>query len=170
MTSIKTLFFTGIIYNLLTTAALLLLVWANPRYMMQDYPSEITAHIPPQTREEKKASLICGFPFLFILAGFPLVLGFIGKFSWQQSFLQIGLQFFTLVFSFNLVDLLILDWLVFCTLTPSFMVLPGTQGNPGYKNYRFHFIAFLKGSLFSVIASVCFAGLIEVVFFLISIL
>jgi hypothetical protein len=158
------------IYNLLTTTALLLLVHANPRYMMQDYPPQITAHIPPQTKAEKKASLIYGFPFLFILAGFPLVLGLIGKFSLQQSFLQIGLQIFALVFSFNLLDLLILDWLVFCTLTPPFMVLPGTEGNPGYKNYHFHFIAFLKGSLFSVIASVCFAGLIEAVFYLISIL
>jgi hypothetical protein len=170
MTSIKTLLFTGIIYNLLTSAVLMLLVHANPRYMMQDYPPQITAHIPPRTREEKKAELIYGFPFLFILAGFPLVLEFVGKFSFQQSFLQIGFQIFVLVFSFNLVDLLILDWLVFCTLTPRFMVLPVTEGNPGYKNYCFHFISFLKGSLFSVIASVCFAGLVEVAFFLISIL
>ena len=69
------------IYNLLTTTALLLLVHANPRYMMQDYPPQITAHIPPQTRAEKKASLTDGFPFLFILAGFPLVLEFVERYG-----------------------------------------------------------------------------------------
>jgi hypothetical protein len=159
-----------VIYNFLTTAALMFLVRANPRYMMQDYPPQITAHIPPQTKGEKKASFLYGFPFLFILALFPLVYGFLGKFSGQQSFFQIALQIFTLIFSFNLVDLIILDWLVFCTITPGFMVLPGTEEHPGYKNYRFHFIAFLKGTLLSVAAAAFFAGLIEAIFYLTSVL
>ncbi|MBN2051210.1 MAG: hypothetical protein JW760_12230 [Spirochaetales bacterium] len=63
--------------------------------------------------------------------------------------------------SFNLVDLLIIDWLVFCLLTPRFIRLPGTDGHPGYKNYGYHSKAFLKGCLFSTAASLLFAGIIR---------
>ncbi|MCJ7513069.1 MAG: hypothetical protein MUO23_08885 [Anaerolineales bacterium] len=46
---------------------------------------------------------------------------------------------------FNAFDLIFLDWLLFCTIQPRPMVLPGTEGMPGYRDYRFHFIGFLKG-------------------------
>jgi hypothetical protein len=46
---------------------------------------------------------------------------------------------------FNIYDLLILDWLLFCTIQPRAMILPGTEGMAGYRDYRFHFTGFLKG-------------------------
>ena len=45
------------------------------------------------------------------------------------------------------VDLLILDWLIFCTITPSFAVYPGTEGFAGYKDYGFHLKAHARGIL-----------------------
>lgn len=35
-------------------------------------------------------------------------------------------------------DILIADWLVFATITPDFLVFPGTEGMPEYKDYWFH--------------------------------
>lgn len=35
-------------------------------------------------------------------------------------------------------DILIADWLVFATITPDFIVFPGTHGMPEYKDYWFH--------------------------------
>jgi hypothetical protein len=64
---------------------------------------------------------------------------------------------------FNLFDLLLLDWLLFCTVQPKLMVLPGTQGMPGYKDYRFHFIGFLKGLIFCVVGGFVIALLWVVV-------
>ena len=153
-----------VLYNLFTAGALLGLVFKNPRFMMGDYPEEITVAIPPQTDQEKKGSLIYGLPFLLMLVFFPLVIGFVGKFTQQIDFTHNILRIFILFISFNLVDLLLLDWLIFCTITPPFMVLPETEGHPGYKNYRFHFIGFLKGSLFCILGSVGFAVLIEGVY------
>jgi hypothetical protein len=163
------MFWTMFVYNLLVCLALLSLVGKNPRYMMQDYPPEITAGIPAQTAEEKRAGMLYGLPFLLVLIGFPLVFGFVNKFSGGAGFLENWLALFTLMFSFNLVDLVILDWIIFCWLTPSFMVLPGTEGHPGYKNYRFHFIGFLKGTLIVLVASLLISGLTEVVFALANI-
>jgi hypothetical protein len=40
-------------------------------------------------------------------------------------------------------------------------VLPGTEGHKGYKNYRFHFYAFLKGNVIVSIVSVIFTLIIE---------
>jgi hypothetical protein len=51
------------------------------------------------------------------------------------NFLEIALTAFGVVFLFNLVDWLVLDWLILCAITPKFVVLPGTAGMPGYKEY-----------------------------------
>ena len=63
----------------------------------------------------------------------------------RSPFLPAFVYGFIAVFVFNLFDLLVLDWLLFCTIQPRMMVLPGTQGMAGYRDYRFHFIGFLKG-------------------------
>jgi hypothetical protein len=55
------------------------------------------------------------------------------------------------IFLFNLVDWLILDWLIVCTITPKFMVLPGTEGMAGYKNYGIHFRGFLIGTILACV-------------------
>jgi hypothetical protein len=60
---------------------------------------------------------------------------------------------------FNIYDLIILDWLFFCTIQPRSMVLPGTEGMPGYRDYRFHFIGFLKGLGFCTAGSLVIAAL-----------
>jgi hypothetical protein len=36
------------------------------------------------------------------------------------------------------VDLFVCDYLIFCTITPRFVVIPGTEGNPGYKDKSVH--------------------------------
>ena len=43
-------------------------------------------------------------------------------------------------------------WLIFCTITPGFVVIPGSEGAEGYKNYGFHFRGFLIGTDFSAVA------------------
>jgi hypothetical protein len=58
---------------------------------------------------------------------------------------------------FNLFDLLILDWLFFCTIQPRSMVLPGTEGMAAYRDYRFHFIGFLRGLGFTAMGSLIIA-------------
>jgi hypothetical protein len=32
----------------------------------------------------------------------------------------------------------LLDFWMFCIWTPSFLVIPGTEGMPGYKDWRMH--------------------------------
>jgi hypothetical protein len=64
---------------------------------------------------------------------------------------------------FNIVDWLLLDWLMFCTLTPRFLVIPGTEGMSAYKDYGFHFRGFLKGCVFSVLAGLVIAAIVSLI-------
>jgi len=57
-----------------------------------------------------------------------------GKLSFTAAFLNTYLLFL----SFWLFDLTILDWLFFVRMRPDFIILPGTEGLPGYDDYAFH--------------------------------
>ena len=67
---------------------------------------------------------------------------------------------FLILTLFNLVVLLILDWLLFVTIQPRLVILPGTEGMAGYEDYAFHFYAFLKGVVASVLVSLIVAGVV----------
>ncbi len=128
---------------------------------MQDYPKEVIKNVEEKTAKEKREALLFGLPFVTILFIYPLLFGIYGKFIIGFKFLENWLSILSVIFSFNLIDLLIIDWLVFCAITPKFIIIPGTQGNPGYKDYHFHFDAFLRGCGYTVIGSIIYALIIE---------
>jgi hypothetical protein len=65
----------------------------------------------------------------------------------QPTFPALFFTLYLVFLTFNLFDLLVIDLLVGMVLQPAFMVLPGTQGMPAYRDAGFHLIAFLKGAL-----------------------
>jgi hypothetical protein len=83
-----------------------------------------------------------------------------GTHAEPMTFMEAFLSSFLILMFFNLVDLLILDWLLFVTIQPRPIILPGTEGMAGYKDYAFHFYGFLKGVMISAIMSVIVAGVV----------
>lgn len=159
-----TLFFThAAIYIALATLFLLGLVFYNPRLMLQDYPPAIKAVVPPRTAGEKRQALILGMPFLLTLLLFPLYAAFVFHSQNGGGFLPLWLFTFGIVFAFNLWDWLVLDWLIFCTITPKQFVIPGSEGHPAYKDYSFHFRGFLLGTVFSLAAGLIAAAIVWLV-------
>ena len=152
----------GSIYSLICSVFVLITLWRIPRIWLQDFPEDIQQKIPPKTDKEKKLSLMLGIPFLLLLFAGPFISGL----SWKLNagihipFLSLFLHVFFIAMFFNVVDWLILDWLLVCTITPKFIVYPGTEGAKGYKDYQFHFIGFLKGSVISLISSLIIALLL----------
>jgi uncharacterized membrane protein YjjB (DUF3815 family) len=49
---------------------------------------------------------------------------------------------------------------MFCTLTPKFLIIPGTAGMAGYKDYMFHFRGFIIGTILSAIIGAVLAGVV----------
>jgi hypothetical protein len=146
----------------LVTIFLLAMVFYNPRLMLQDYPSAIQALVPPKTGKEKRLTILLGLPLIFLLSVYPVyaTFAFQAGAGGRAGFLHLFLYAFGFSLVFNLWDWLVLDWLIFCTLTPRRFVLPGTEGNPAYKDYAFHFRGFLKGIGFSLLMGLIAAGIV----------
>ncbi|HEX4935481.1 MAG TPA: hypothetical protein VFV33_20010, partial [Gemmatimonadaceae bacterium] len=127
----------GGVLSLVASLYLLGCLLANPRLLLQDYPAAIQAAVPPKTRDERRTALVVGIPFLAFLLLFP------AWSSWTlppqdghaAPFATLALNTFVVASTFNVADWLVLDWLVFCAITPRFVVIPGTEGMPAYKDY-----------------------------------
>lgn len=127
-----------------------------------DYPPDIRARYGPMSAKARGARPFFGAAFFLAVVIIP-ILGLaalrngLGPIGFLPAFVFGGVA----VFVFNLFDLLVLDWVLFCTVQPRMMVLPGTDGMAGYRDYRFHFIGFLKGLGFCL-----FGGLVIGIFWL----
>ena len=150
----------GLILATLTSIVLIGSLRLNPRLYLQDYPRVIQEQVEPKTTREKRLGLVMGIPFLALLTAVPLWSTIRLERLGVETFWMLWLNAFGVVFIFNLVDWLLLDWLMFCRLTPRFVVIPGTEGSPAYKDYFFHFRAFLVGTMLSVVAGLVLAALV----------
>ena len=60
----------------------------------------------------------------------------------------------------NVIDLVLMDCLIVCTITPKWVVIEGTEGCKGYKDYMFHFKGFMIGCVYSAISAVVLSGIV----------
>jgi hypothetical protein len=155
-------FLYGLTLSVLFTLVLLVAVRVNVEIMQNDYPPDIKkAYGPeknPKTRGQRRI-----FSLLFLLVLFGVLcysmLDMARSTSVKLTFLPLFLLVFFEVFTFNLWDLLIIDWLIFTTIQPKFIFLPGTEGMAGYKDYFFHFKGFMTGILFSFVSALILSGI-----------
>lgn len=153
MTILATILIYGVPGSLVLSAVILAMLWHNPRLLLQDYPKDVRAAVPPKTPAEKRLSSYWAGAFLLLLIAFATLAALSAK-ATHQGFAGVFLSVCGVTFLFNLVDWLILDWLIICTITPRFVVIPGTEGMAGYKNYAMHFKGFLIGTAVSVVVGV----------------
>ncbi len=152
----------GLLLSIIASFLIIISLYINPRTWLQDYPKDIQAKVPPKTSFERRLSLLMGIPFILVL----IIVPFFSTLTLKQqtgvssSFITLFINAFGVVFIFNLVDWLLLDWLMFCTITPKFLIIPGTEGMAGYKNYGFHFRGFIIGTVLSIGAALIFASVV----------
>jgi hypothetical protein len=162
------LFYNGLIYGLVLSLILTILsVIAGAIALdmfVDDYPPEIKQKYGPMSPRAARFRPYIA-PVLFTPV---LILPLVGLFSLRTdiesiSFLSAFVFSGITLLVFNLFDLIILDWLFFCTIQPRSMVLPGTEGMAAYRDYRFHFIGFLKGLGFTAVGGLIVAILWTVI-------
>lgn len=144
---------TGGTVSILALSFLLITLYLRPRLLLRSYPPDIRNAAQPRTHAERRATAWTGLLFLGILLGVPFLSLYI--LALRDVQLSLGSAFLVSAGSllmFNLVDLIVLDWIIICTITPSFVVIPGTEGALGYKDYGHHLRAFLRGTIPSVVA------------------
>jgi hypothetical protein len=155
----------GSILSGISCVLLLGILWFNPEILLNDYPPDIQEKHGPMSERTKRqrvpVAIIFGVVVLGIVAASFLEVradsG--GHIPFRIAFVHLFVMFFL----FNLVDLLILDWPL-VALCPSFVVLRGTEGLAGYKDYGFHFRGFLIGTVLILVTSVLMAGVAAALF------
>src|ERR1035438_4018487 len=97
------------------------------------------------------------------LIGFPLTSALLWRTATlgSHSFWDLFAYAFGALFIFNLVDLLILDWLIVCWFEPRWVILPGTEHIVVPKQYLHHFKGFLMGTVGLVIVGLSIAALLS---------
>lgn len=152
----------GLVLSVLFTVVLLAAMFVNAEIMLNDYPPDVKkAYGPernPKTRGQRRVASLLFLAALFGVIGYSLAALACAS-SASLTFLPLFALVFVEVFTFNLWDLLVIDWLVFNTLQPKFIFLPGTEKLAGYKDYFFHFKGFLMGTVFSLVAGLVLAGI-----------
>jgi hypothetical protein len=134
--------------------------FVNNRIMLHSYPKAIQAMVPPKTAAERRQTFIFALPMLCVLIGFPAFASWTYN-SPSPTFLNLFTYMWAIMLVGNIFDLLILDWLIFCSISPDFMKIKGTEKSPAYKDYMFHFLGSLKGIVITAVMSAAATGVIR---------
>ncbi|MBL1099306.1 hypothetical protein [Streptomyces coffeae] len=111
-----------------------------PDALVADYPQAIQERYGTQSARGKRAAAAAGTVNLLAFIAVPVAGVWAlhrrsdGALGFWPPFALGTICFLALI----LFDLLVLDWWLFCTIQPRFMVLPGTEGMPEYRDFGFH--------------------------------
>ena len=155
----------GTLLSVLASLTVLLAVFFNPRFARNDLPKDIQKKVPPLARREKLQALFFFVPLITLMIAIPLAYG-LGLKSEQGSgvsYLALTGHIFAVLFTANVFELLVVDWLVYCAITPKRLVLPNTEGMAGYKDYIHHVRSHARGAAVMLILSPALAGVVLLV-------
>ena len=171
----RLLFYDALIYGVILSLAITILAAVSGYIALDmfvdDYPPDIKQKYGPMSpRAARLRPYIAALLFITVLAVPIIGLFALRAESRSVPFLPALVFAGVTLVVFNIFDLIILDWLLFCTIQPRAMVLPGTEGMAGYHDYRFHLIGFLKGLGFSAVGGLFIAVLWMAIQWLITLL
>src|SRR4030095_13484335 len=152
----------GALLSVVASTYLLLLLRFNPRIFLGHYPKEIREVVPPKSEKERLMSILLG-----LLIGAPFASALLWRTATlgrSHSFWDLFAYAFGVLFIFNLVDLLILDWLIVCWVKPRWVILPGTEHGAIPNPYLHHLKEFLMGTVGLVIVGLAIAALLSIQF------
>jgi hypothetical protein len=149
----------GALFSLVGSTYLLVLLRFNPRIFLRHFPKEVREIVPPKSERERRMSILLG-----LLIAAPLASALLWRTATlgSHSFWELFAYAFGVLFIFNVVDLLILDWLVVCWFEPRWVILPGTEHIAIPKQYLHHFKGFLMGTAGLAIVGLAIAALLSI--------
>jgi hypothetical protein len=143
------------VYNLVASVLIYGSLAYNPRLWLHRMPPEVLQKVPKKTPQERKLFLWIALPFLLLLFGYPIVY----LLHEQNDLLSNFLTLIAYFAGFALWDTLVLDLLIFCKITPRFIIIEGTH-REDYSNMKYHITSGSKGLVMSVVFSGLFAMII----------
>ena len=151
----------GSLLSLSLAALISITFFINPEIWVHDYPPDIQERFGPKSEKAKRQTKLAAIPFFLLLIGFVVRSNLIlkkengGVLPFKMAFLNT----YGLFVYFWLFDLVIMDWLIFVTLKPAMIILPGTEGAAGYDDYAFHLKVALPALPIAIVPSLLIAAL-----------
>jgi hypothetical protein len=152
----------GAILSVLVSLIFLLAVLFNPRFARNDLPKDIQDRVPPLTRREKLQAQLFLLPVIALAIGIPLAFGLALKSEHGSdvSYLALTGHVLAVLLMANVFELVVLDWLIYCTITPKRLVIPNTEGMAGYRDYLHQLRSHARGAVVMVFLSLALAGVV----------
>lgn len=148
---VDALIYSGVLIGYL----LLVMVVLNPRvWGYHDYPDVVREMVPPQTSREKLLAVLVGLPWVAIALAFPIrsALSLKASLGGEIPFLLAFVCPLVLLQVANLLEVVLLDWLVVSRITPSFVIISGTA-REHYRDMSHHYRSHVRASLAMVVLS-----------------
>lgn len=135
----------------------------NPRLWIQDFPKEIQAEMEPLSSAEQIMRVLVAVLLLVVVIGIP-VLSVLSVESTRGDVTILGafLHIWVIFMVVNLIDLLLIDWVIGVWWQPEFLLTPELRSGQQYNTYRFHLIEHLKGTLMLTVLALVLGVLISV--------
>jgi hypothetical protein len=139
----------GLILSVVSCAYLYALMRLEPRIVLHDMPEDIQRAAEPWSAAEKRRITLLGLPYFVLVLAFPTYSAFAmaARAAFEPTFGAVFLHTYLVLLIANVIELVLLDLVVVCTLTPSWLVLPGTEGLPGWKDRSHQIRAHLRGAV-----------------------
>ena len=155
----------GALLSVLMTATIIVSLLYRPMIWVGDAPPEVQAAVRPMTAAEKRLKRGLGAVVLLLFLG-VLVASLIGLrrlAGGALSFADAALSTFIVFMTFNVVDLVLIDWLLVERLWTNLFTLPGAEGLNVSGGDAYHFRGFLKGTLGGGIVAAVIGGVAALV-------
>jgi len=152
-----------LLYNLILSVYLYASLAIDPRMWLHRMPPEVRAKVPPKTEAERKRLIPLGVPFLILMIGYPVwytaarAVSSANLTGGPAGYFHITGLLFLFFLSFDLWDTLVLDLLIFCGITPQFIIIEGSNRGD-YKNVRYHLKSGAKGLIFLTAGALILGG------------
>lgn len=150
-----------LVFTLMVVPAVL----KNPLSMVHDYPTDIyykavQLGLVKETQNRRSKKFLLKRVIAIVVMGllFGLV---VHHFNEADSFLKGAGYTYLLWTAANWYDCIVIDWIWFCHSKR--VVIPGTEGMKGYKDYWFHARGSLKGMLLGIPAALVAGTFVAVI-------
>ncbi len=154
--------FYGAILSIVLSILVFGSLYINPEMWLHDAPRDVQEKHGPisaQAKRQRRWVVVAFAITLLGLTGFSIyrLLAVVGG---PLTFPTLFVHLLIMLMLFNVVDLLLIDWLIIELMRPAFIFQSSVGQLMATRNYWFHFQGFLKGSVGILIASLILAGLI----------
>lgn len=155
----------SLLYGAILSALLAVLVLGSlawrPMVWSGDLPADARAALGPMSDADRRARRLVAVLMALIIVGvFGAAMAGLARLSGGAvRFADAAVSSFLIAMTFNLVDLLLIDWLLIVKLRAPFLSFPGAELLAGYYDYGYHGRGFLKGTLGIALLSPLLAAL-----------